>query len=87
MKLGVYQNEHNYSAIAVRVKDGKVTYLTTDPGDAIIYLRIHSVDRFLADWPKFHPGYPITRAARLFSSPPYTPTEGAAEVLRRLLEL
>jgi hypothetical protein len=68
----------------LRDDNGVMTLGVGDPDNKVRLLQ-HKLAVFEKNWPMHLPAYPVRRAARVFSAPPYHPTEAAAAILARLL--
>ncbi len=84
---GVYLDQHRHSAIAVRVKDDKVVFLTMNPPGArtAVSLCTLSGSEFTRQYEVYMPDYPVVMAAKTYWRSGLDVTPEAKKVLQLLL--
>lgn len=96
---GCYLDHNSHSAIVVRVKDGKVVYLTMNVTKPVVYqgsvhyevtaqrveLRSAHEAEFAKQYIKYLHNYPIQRAIKVYWRSGLTVTPEATEIIRRVL--
>jgi hypothetical protein len=99
LHTGVYLDQHRHSAIAVRVKDGKVVYLTMNPTKPVVEkgrtsfevtgcrvsLCTLSDTEFTRQFELYLPDYPVLKAAKTYWRSGLEVTPEAKKVLQLLL--
>jgi hypothetical protein len=76
---GVYLDRNGHTAIAIRVKEGKVAFLTMRTGT--IDVEQVGVERFQHDFPKHLPNYPLLRAVKKYREPGVLVSEKADKLI------
>ena len=81
---GVYLDHMRHSAIVVRVKEDRFTFITTRSGSVTLEACHREV--FLHDWAVQLPNYPVLRAVRSHLRPGLNVSADAGKILRSILE-
>lgn len=83
IRPGVFLSDMRNVAVVVRVKEGKVTFLTWHTGT--VRIEVEFTYTFARNWPLSLPNYPVRRALKRFARGGLPLDPGAAAVIRTVL--
>lgn len=100
LRTGVYLDQHRHSAIVLRVKDGRVVYLTMNPTRTVnvqgretfeviaqrVSLCSVSDREFAHQYEIYMPGYPVLKAIKTYWRSGLDVTPEAKEAIRKVAQ-